>query len=39
MRGTGDESPTPFVADGKIYAITGDGQWYVLKPNGKRSKF
>lgn len=35
MRGTGDESPTPFVADGKIYAITGDGQWYVLKPNEK----
>jgi hypothetical protein len=35
MRGTGDESPTPFVADGKLYVITGDGQWYVLKPNGK----
>ncbi len=35
MRGTGDESPTPFVADGKIYLVTGDGQWYVLKPNGK----
>ncbi len=35
MRGTGDSSPTPFVADGKIYVITGDGQWYVLKPNGK----
>lgn len=35
MRGTGDESPTPFIADGKIYAITGDGQWYVLKPGAK----
>ena len=35
MRGTGDESPTPFVADGKIYAVTGDGQWYVLKPTEK----
>src|SRR4029078_3783283 len=38
MRGTGDASPTPFVADGKIYAITGDGQWYVLKPSGKDIK-
>src|SRR5207342_2561188 len=38
MRGTGDESPTPFVADGKIYAITGDGQWYVLKPEGSEIK-
>jgi len=35
MRGTGDASPTPLVADGKLYAITGDGQWYVLKPKGK----
>lgn len=35
MRGTGDESPTPFVADGKIFVITGDGQWYVLKPTEK----
>ena len=39
MRGTGDESPTPFVADGKIYAITGDGQWYVLKPRERDSRF
>ena len=38
MRGTGDESPTPFVADGKIYAITGDGQWYVLKPTENEIK-
>jgi outer membrane protein assembly factor BamB len=38
MRGTGDESPTPFVADGKIFAITGDGQWYVLKPEGDEIK-
>jgi outer membrane protein assembly factor BamB len=38
MRGTGDESPTPFVADGKIYAVTGDGQWYVLKPGEKDIK-
>lgn len=38
MRGTGDESPTPFVADGKIYVITGDGQWYVLKPEEKEIK-
>lgn len=35
MRGTGDASPTPLVADGKLYVITGDGQWYVLKPKGK----
>lgn len=32
MRGTGDESPTPLVADGKIFVITGDGRWSVLKP-------
>ena len=38
MRGTGDASPTPFVADGKIYAITGDGQWYVLQPGQKDIK-
>jgi outer membrane protein assembly factor BamB len=38
MRGTGDASPTPFVADGKIYAITGDGQWYVLKPGERDIK-
>lgn len=35
MRGTGDASPTPLVADGKIYVITGDGQWYVLMPTDK----
>jgi outer membrane protein assembly factor BamB len=38
MRGTGDESPTPLVADGKIYAVTGDGQFYVLQPSGKEIK-
>lgn len=32
MRGTGVEGPTPFVADGKIYLVTGGGQWFVLKP-------
>jgi outer membrane protein assembly factor BamB len=35
MRGTGDSSPTPLVADGKIYLVTGDGQWSVLKPTEK----
>ncbi len=34
MRGTGVEGPTPFVADGKIYVVTGGGQWLVLKPTG-----
>jgi outer membrane protein assembly factor BamB len=34
MRGTGVEGPTPFVADGKIYMVTGGGQWLVLKPTG-----
>jgi hypothetical protein len=38
MRGTGDESPTPLVANGKIYAVTGDGQFYVLQPSGKEIK-
>ncbi len=38
MRGAGDASPTPFVADGKIYVITGDGQWYVLQPSEKDIK-
>ncbi len=32
MRGTGVEGPTPLVADGKIYMVTGGGQWFVLKP-------
>ncbi len=32
MRGTGVEGPMPFVADGKIYMVTGGGMWFVLSP-------
>src|SRR4029078_6806384 len=31
MRGTGVAGPTPLVADGKIYVVTGGAQWLVLK--------
>ena len=36
--GTGMRS-TPLYADGKVYACTGSGRWYILRPNGNNADF